>query len=233
MVFIPRRVGGGLSGTGAGIGKSAGVGKKTIYGAGTDNNNGMSSFGKSRGKINAAMGSTAVGATQNASSFGRNTPWSNQPKKGWVDRGWSALVGNDKQTKIKQNNTKESGEMKIKFMDAKGKTKKDLMVKYSSRKGQQRMDVYLQEGENRKMAKTAFRRKVSNEISKEMKKLSRNSKNFKKQQGLNQIGVSQARIIADSVYKSRDLKTVLNKAAHGALGGKKSSARTKNIKIGK
>ncbi len=196
---------------------SNGIGgsKKTIYGARSD------------------VSSSGVGAFSNINESRVNTLWSKQPKKGWVDRGWGALVGSGKQTTTKQVDTKKPKEMKVKFMDGKGKTEKDLMVKYNSRKNYQRMEVYLQEGENKKMAKTAFKRKVANEISKEMKKLSRNSSRFKKQQGLSQVGSAQSRTIANTVYKSGDLKNVLNKAGHGTLGGKKYSGRTKNIKIGR
>lgn len=197
---------------------------------GSTSGNGVGNGGN---KMNVSGSNLAADTTQGVNRTKTNTPWSNQPNKGWVDRGWSALVGNDRRASARQESVEGSREMKVKFMDGKGKTKKDLMVKYSSKKGQQRMDVYLQEGENKKMAKTAFRRKVANEISKEMKKMSRSSRNFKRQQGLNQIGSFQARTISKEVYGSKDLKTALNKAAHGALGGKKSSSRTKNIKIEK
>ena len=49
--------------------------------------------GNGGNKMNASGSNLAADTTQGVNRTKTNTPWSNQPNKGWVDRGWSALVG--------------------------------------------------------------------------------------------------------------------------------------------
>jgi hypothetical protein len=128
-----------------------------------------------------------------------------------------------------KDNVRNAGDLKIKFVKADKKSKKDLEVKYNSRKNKQRFEVKIQEGDDR-LAKNDFRKKVSKEISKQMRKLSRSSRKFKEQQA-GYMSSGEERSVRNKIKGSTVLRKTLSEASRkSGLGHTGSKNRSLVIK---
>lgn len=218
-----------------GGGSGAAGSRKTIYSSKGSTKSAQHSQDKY--KISSQVQETANGMSYNKTRSGVNgsstskaTTDINQRKKwGFYD----ALVGQRGKTgdvesadNVSSGYRQKAGEMKIRFVKNDGKSLKDGMkVDYNRRKSKQRIEVTLDEGSG-KLSKGAFRRKIADKISKEIRAHSKGTSRFRRQQGMSYLSNAQRRIIAKDMRSSSAMKTALKRAGSGSLGHTKSNRRT-------
>jgi hypothetical protein len=163
-----------------------------------------------------------------------------EKRKGFFNNLFDAGIGAGKHAKSeeqkqeeqkKQEEKNEKKKMKVKFMNS-NSIGSDFTVVYNSDRRRKRIEVRLSEKcDKKRMASDNFRREVSNKIADVVRANSLGSGIFKKQQGISQMSHSSSNVLADNIYKNREIKKVLQLAASGRLGNRKSSRRKVMIEI--